>query len=100
MARPIKGRKDKRVDDFLAPYQENWLKKIIFMDMRPYYHVMIAALIANALGLADILLSMQVYDSVVPGQSMPTSYVLFFGVVLVTIITFGMHGVRCYVTSN
>ncbi len=99
MARPIKGRKDKRVDDFLAPYQENWLKKIIFMDMRPYYHVMIAALIANTLGLAGILFSMQVYDRVVPGQSMPTLYVLFIGVVLATIITFVMRVVRGNVTN-
>src|SRR5699024_2853563 len=99
MARPIKGRKDKRVDDFLAPYQENWLKKIIFMDMRPYYHVMIAALIANTLALAGILFSMQVYDRVVPGQSMPTLYVLFIGVVLATIITFVMRVVRGNVTN-
>lgn len=99
MARPIKGRKDKRVDDFIAPYQENWLKKIIFKDMRPYYHVMVAAFIANTLGLAGILFSMQVYDRVVPSQSIPTLYVLFIGVVLATIITFVMRVVRGNVTN-
>src|SRR5699024_11435876 len=96
---PIKVRKDKRVDDFLAPYQENWLKKIIFMDMRPYYHVMIAALIANTLGLAGILFAMQVYDRVVPGQSMPTLYVLFIGVILATLIAFIMRILRGTVTN-
>lgn len=99
MARPIKGRKDKRVDDFLAPYQENWLKKIVFMDMRSYYHVMVAAFMANVLGLAGILFSMQVYDRVVPGQSMPTLYVLFTGVVVATLITLLMRIVRGNVTN-
>ncbi|HLR16602.1 MAG TPA: type I secretion system permease/ATPase [Alcanivoracaceae bacterium] len=99
MARPIKGRKDKRVDDFMAPYKENWLKKIIFMDMRPYFHVMVAALIANVLGLAGILFSMQVYDRVVPGQSMPTLYVLFTGVVVATLITLMMRILRGNVTN-
>jgi len=99
MARPIKGRKDKRVDDFMAPYKENWLKKIIFMDMRPYYHVMVAAFIANVLGLAGILFSMQVYDRVVPGQSMPTLYVLFTGVVVATLITLGMRILRGNITN-
>lgn len=99
MARPIRGRKDKRVDDFIKPYEESWLKKIIFMDMRPYYHVMVAAFIANTLGLAGILFSMQVYDRVVPGQSMPTLYVLFIGVVLATVITLVMRVVRGNVTN-
>lgn len=98
-ARPISGRRDKRVDDFIAPYKENWLKKIIFMDMRPYYHVMIAALIANTLGLAGILFSMQVYDRVIPAQSMPTLYVLFIGVVLAIFIAFMMRVVRGNVTN-
>lgn len=99
LLRPIKGRKDKRVDDFIKPYEKNWLKDIIFMDMRPYYHVMIAAFIANTLGLAGILFSMQVYDRVVPGQSMPTLYVLFIGVILATVITLLMRIVRGNVTN-
>lgn len=98
-ARPLSGVRDERVDDFLKPYEESWLKRIIFMDMRPYVHVMVAALVANVLGLTGILFSMQVYDRVVPGQSMPTLYVLFIGVLLATAIAWGMRILRGKVTN-
>lgn len=99
VARPFSSVRDERVDDFLKPYEESWLKRIIFMDIRPYMHVMVAALVANVLGLAGILFSMQVYDRVIPGQSMPTLYVLFIGVVLATAIAWGMRILRGKVTN-
>jgi ATP-binding cassette subfamily C protein LapB len=99
VARPLSGRRDDRVDDFLKPYEESWLKRIILMDLRPYAHVMIAAFIANVLGLAGIIFSMQVYDRVVPGQSMPTLYVLFIGVLLATALSWGMKILRGKVTN-
>ena len=99
VARPISSMRDERVDDFLKPYEESWLKRLIFKDIRPYMHVMVAALVANVLGLAGILFSMQVYDRVIPGQSMPTLYVLFIGVVLATAIAWGMRILRGTVTN-
>src|SRR5699024_2574359 len=98
-ARPVAGHKDKRVGTYLVPYQPSWLRRIIFMDILPYLHVMVAALVANVLGLAGILFSMQVYDRVVPGQSMPTLYVLFIGVILATLIAFIMRILRGTVTN-
>lgn len=99
VARPLASRRDERVDDYLKPYEESWLKRIILMDIRPYGHVMIAAFIANMLGLGGILFSMQVYDRVVPGQSMPTLYVLFIGVLLATAFGWGMRILRGKVTN-
>ncbi|MFC7064401.1 hypothetical protein [Brucella rhizosphaerae] len=82
LARPSKTVPDARVDAYIKPYEENWLRRIVFRDISSYGHVLIASLIANTLGLAGVLFSMQVYDRVVPAQSFNTLYVLFSGVLL------------------
>ncbi|MEY1662933.1 type I secretion system permease/ATPase [Isoalcanivorax beigongshangi] len=94
VARPIAGVRDSRVDAYLAPKQEHWLRRLILPDWRPYGHVMLAALIANVLSLATILFSMQVYDRVIPAQSLPTLWVLFSGVALAVGLALAMRLVR------
>lgn len=97
IARPARAVPDARVDAYIRPYEENWLRRIILRDLRPYGHVMIASLVANILGLAGILFSMQVYDRVVPAESFPTLYVLFSGVLLAIVFDFIMRRMRASV---
>ncbi len=94
LARPSKTIPDARVDAYIKPYEDNWLRGILFSDMGSYGHVLIASLIANTLGLAGILFSMQVYDRVVPAQSFNTLYVLFSGVLLALLFDFLMRRAR------
>lgn len=92
--RPARSIPDTRVDTYIRPFQENWLRRIILRDLRPYGHVMLASLIANTLALAGIVFSMQVYDRVVPAQSYHTLYVLFSGVLLALAFDFILRRLR------
>ncbi len=49
---------------------------------------MFASLIANVLAPATIIFSMQVYDRVVPSQSIPTLWVLAGGVLIAALFEF------------
>lgn len=82
IARPIAAMRDARVDAYIRPYEEHWLRRILFTDIRSYANVLIASLAANTLALAGILFSMQVYDRVIPAESFQTLYILFGGVLL------------------
>ncbi|PJO49934.1 type I secretion system permease/ATPase [Brucella pituitosa] len=94
LARPARTVPDARVDAYIKPFEENWLRQIIFKDIGSYGHVMVASLIANVLGLTGIIFSMQVYDRVIPAQSFNTLYVLFSGVVLAICFDFMMRRAR------
>jgi ATP-binding cassette subfamily C protein LapB len=94
IARPARAIPDARVDAYIRPYDKHWLRDLVLRDLRPYGHVMLASLIANVLGLAGILFSMQVYDRVVPAESFPTLYVLFSGVLLAIGLDFMMRRLR------
>lgn len=97
--RPLSGRPDRRVDDYIAPWRPDWLRSIVMADMAPYRAVMVASLVANVLALAGVIFSMQVYDRVVPGQSMSTLWVLFAGVMLATVFAFLMRIARGRITD-
>lgn len=94
LARPARAVTDIRVDDYIKPFREDWLRRIILNDWRSYGAVLVASLIANSLGLAGIIFSMQVYDRVVPAQSFNTLYVLFSGVMLCIVFDFLMRRMR------
>jgi len=98
--RPASNVPDRRIDDYIAPWRPDWLRKIILSDMRPYRAIMMASLITNVLALAGILFSMQVYDRVVPGQSMPTLYVLFGGVMVATLFAFLIKLTRTVISDT
>lgn len=97
--RPARSIPDARVDTYIRPVEENWLRRIVLRDLRPYGHVMLASLVANSLGLAGILFSMQVYDRVIPAESFPTLYVLFSGVLLAICFDFVMRRMRMRVVD-
>jgi len=60
---------------------------------------MLASLVANLLGLAGVLFSMQVYDRVIPAESLPTLYVLFGGVLLAVLFDFTLRIMRLRITD-
>lgn len=94
VARPARAVPDARVDDYIRPYEPNWLRRIITRDIKFYPNILIASLIANLLAIGSVIFSMQVYDRVVPAQSYPTLYVLFSGVILALIFEFIMRRTR------
>lgn len=92
--RPATGVADERVDDYIKPCEPHWFRQIVLRDIKPYGHVMIASFVANTMALSGVLFSMQVYDRVVPSESLPTLYVLFIGVMIALIFDFTMRLMR------
>ena len=99
MPRPARSAADIRVDSYIRPFEEHWLRRLLLQDMKGYGHVAIASVVTNCLGLAGVLFSMQVYDRVVPAQSMPTLYILFIGVILATGFDFVLRRLRVGITD-
>ncbi|MGV2933305.1 type I secretion system permease/ATPase [Vreelandella venusta] len=97
--RPAKSIPDSRVDEYIKPYEKNWLRKIVLRDLKPYGHVMLASLVANVMALAGVIFSRQVYDRVIPAESMPTLYVLFSGVIMALFFDFIMRRSRVRITD-
>ncbi len=97
--RPLQSARDVRVDDYIAPVEDHWLRSLVLVDWRPYAHILVASLVTNLMALAGVLFSMQVYDRVVPAQSMPTLYVLSGGVLLSLIFAWAMRDARMRITD-
>lgn len=97
--RPEKSVADVRIDEYIKPYQPNWFWNIIFKDWKRYIDILLASLIANILALATMIFSMQVYDRVVPSQSIPTLWVLAGGVLIAAIFEFTLRVARIYLSD-
>lgn len=85
---------DKRVDDFLKPYQGNWLFQLIAKDKKFYGQIAAGSLFGNILALSSALFSMQVYDRIIPAQSYSTLWVLFIGVTIALLMDMGLKLAR------
>jgi ATP-binding cassette, subfamily C, bacterial LapB len=94
IARDARTRPDERIDAYIAPDTHGWFRKIAMSDLRPYAYVLLASLVANSLSIAGVIFSMQVYDRVVPANSMSTLVVLFIGVGVAIVFDFVMRKVR------
>ncbi|WP_271299318.1 type I secretion system permease/ATPase [Sphingomonas sp. CV7422] len=92
--RPARAAPDARVDTYIRPYQEHWLRQILMRDAPAYSHVMVASVVTNLLGLAGVLFSMQVYDRVVPAASIPTLTILFVGVLVAIGFDYALRRLR------
>lgn len=97
--RPAKPVRDVRTDDYTAAYDEHWFGRIVWRDLRAYGQVMLASLVANVLAMAGVLFSMQVYDRVIPAQSLPSLYVLFGGVFVALLFDLLMRLLRLRITD-
>jgi ATP-binding cassette subfamily C protein LapB len=94
IARDGRTRADERVEAYVASDTDGWFRKLALPDLRPYGYVLIASLIANTLSVAGVIFSMQVYDRVVPANSMSTLMVLFIGVLIAVAFDFVLRKVR------
>lgn len=97
--RPAAAVADRRIDDYIKPWRPDWLRSIVLADLAPYRAVMLASLVTNVLAVAGILFSMQVYDRVVPGQSMSSLHVLFGGVAVAILFGYLMKVARGRITD-
>lgn len=97
--RPEKSISDVRVDEYIKPYEQSWFWLIVLRDWKRYLDVMFASLMANILALATILFSMNVYDRVIPAQSVPTLWVLAGGVLIAAIFEFCLRVARIYLSD-
>lgn len=97
--RPEQSIPDARIDEYIKPYEANWFWSIVLQDWKRYVDIMFSSLLTNVLALATIIFSMQVYDRVVPSQSVPTLWVLFSGVMLASIFEFALRVARIYLSD-
>ena len=98
--RPEKSVQDSRVDEYIKPFEKNWFWSIVLKDWTRYIDIMFASLVANILALATIVFSMQVYDRVVPAQSIPTLWVLAGGVLIAAIFEFILRLTRTILSDT
>lgn len=99
LPRPARSAPDARVDAYIRPFEENWLRRILLRDGPAYTHVAVASVVTNLLGLAGVIFSMQVYDRVVPAKSFPTLYILFVGVLIAIGFDFMLRRLRVRITD-
>ncbi|TCM64386.1 ATP-binding cassette subfamily C protein LapB [Acinetobacter calcoaceticus] len=97
--RPESSIPDARVDEYIKPYEASWFWSIVLHDWKRYVDIMFASLLANVLALATIIFSMQVYDRVVPSQSIPTLWVLAAGVLIAATFEFVLRISRVYLSD-
>ncbi|WP_032861997.1 type I secretion system permease/ATPase [Acinetobacter colistiniresistens] len=97
--RPEQSVPDARIDEYIKPYEQSWFWSIVLQDWKRYIDIMLASMIANILALATIIFSMQVYDRVVPSQSIPTLWVLAAGVLIAAIFEFTLRLSRVYISD-
>lgn len=97
--RPEKSVPDARVDEYIKPFEKNWFWSIVLKDLKRYMDIMFASLLANILALATIVFSMNVYDRVIPAQSIPTLWVLASGVLIAAIFEFVLRVSRIYLSD-
>lgn len=74
--------RDTRIDAYLAPYRRSWFRSLLRGHMLRYVELAGGALCGNILALATAIFAMQLWDRVVPAQSLPTLWVLTLGVAL------------------
>ena len=71
---------DARANEFLAPHQPNWVLEEYFRHWPSLVHQSVGAFAVNCLALAGSLFSMQMFDRVIPAQSLSTLWTLALGV--------------------
>lgn len=97
--RPETSVPDARIDEYIKPYEKSWFWDIVLKDWKRYTDIMVASMIANILALATIIFSMQVYDRVVPSQSIPTLWVLAGGVLIAAVFEFALRIARVHLSD-
>lgn len=99
LVKPQSAVPDARVDEYIKPWKSDWLISEALKEWPRYVDVMLASLVANVLTLAAMLFTMQVYDRVVPAQSIPTLWVLFGALLIALTFAFLMRVLRTHITD-
>lgn len=99
LVKPQSAVPDARVDEYIKPWQSDWLLKAALKEWPRYLDVMLASSVANVLTLAAMLFTMQVYDRVIPAQSTPTLWVLFGGLLIALSFAFLMRVLRTHISD-
>ncbi|RSY90422.1 type I secretion system permease/ATPase [Sphingomonas koreensis] len=71
--------RDARIEAFLRRPAKSWLRDAIIGHRSGYRDIMLASLFGNLLTFGTSLFAMQVWDRVIPAQSIPTLWVLALG---------------------
>lgn len=79
---------------YLKMPEKGLLSQFLLADKGSIATIILASFIANTMAMAGVVFSMQVYDRVVPSQSMNTLYVLFIGVSIAAVFDFVMRIMR------
>ncbi len=74
--------RDSRIDAYLTPYRRSWFRSLLRGHMMRYLELASGAFCGNILALGTAIFAMQLWDRVVPAQSLPTLWVLTLGVCL------------------
>ena len=99
IVRPDRTVPDARVDDYIRPYTKGWFWSLVLKDWKRHIDILVASLLANVLALASIVFSMNVYDRVIPAQSIPTLWVLAIGVLIAAVFEFVFRISRIYISD-
>jgi len=91
---------DSRLGSYLSAHTPSWFWGLIFADKRRHAEIAVASFLANLLALASSLFAMQVWDRVVPSQSIPTLWVLASGVTLAVLFEFVLRVSRVKVADT
>ncbi|CNG52882.1 MULTISPECIES: type I secretion system permease/ATPase [Yersinia] len=91
--------RDQRIDEFVKPYRQHWFWQNFRGAGRKIAEISLASVLGNVLALGGILFSMQVYDRVIPAQSLTTLWVLFFGVLLAAFMEYIIRLTRTQISD-
>ncbi|MEZ0247125.1 MAG: type I secretion system permease/ATPase [Methylophilaceae bacterium] len=87
---------DKRSDMSFIPKPKHWFWDTVKMSWPIYSEVLVASLLINMFALVMPLFIMNVYDRVVPNNTIETLWVLAIGVGVVYVFDFVMRSLRGY----
>lgn len=91
---PVRSVRDRRLSSYLASYTPSWFWTLVLADKKRHVEIAVASFLANLLALGSSLFAMQVWDRVVPSQSVPTLWVLASGVAVCVVFEFILRSTR------
>lgn len=87
---------EKRADEYQVEHLQSWFWDTIWRYRHLYYQVALASIFINIFVMAAPLFVMNVYDRVVPNQTMQTLWVLAIGIAIIYIFDFLLKVIRGY----
>jgi ATP-binding cassette subfamily C protein LapB len=94
-----KLRFDTRTEHSAVPRVDHWFWGVVVQAWPIYGEVLLASLLINIFALVMPLYTMNVYDRVVPNDSMETLWALTIGMLIVLVFDFVMRMLRGYLTD-